>query len=277
MRVRRRGATRAAAPSRVRRGVLLAELLCALALAGLLAAACGLALGGARRAMAAAEARARAERAGREALEVAATLVRDADSVTVLGDTAVALRTRVAHGVVCGRDAASLTLPPPRSALHAWGQAPEAGDIVRVLVRDSLLGTRRWVESPIDSVMERAGESPCATGEFVATATAPRLRLVLSPGGAALGSAVVPGSVVRVSRPGRLALYRGGDGAWMLGWRRCAHGACGAVQPLAGPLRSAAQGGLRAAPGSDGLRLAVRVPGLEAAMEALVRRSDAGR
>lgn len=272
-----RGVTMRSGPRGTRRGVLLAELLCALALAGVLAVACGLALGGARRAMTAAESRARAERAGREALQVAAALVRDADSLAVLGDTAVSLRTRIVHGVICGRDASSLTLPPARSALLAWAQAPEAGDIVRVLVRDSLLGGRRWVESSIDSVMERAGESPCATGEFVASATAPRVRLVLPPGAGALAADVVPGSPVRVSRPGRLALYRGGDGAWMLGWRRCAHGVCGAVQPLAGPLRSAAQGGLRVASGSDGLRLAVRVPGLEAALEALVRRTDAGR
>lgn len=265
---------------RLRRGVLLAELLCALALAGVLAVACGLALGGARRAMAAAESRARGERAGREALQVAAALVRDADAVAVLGDTAIALRARIAHGVVCGRDAASLTLPPARSALLALGQMPEAGDVVRVLVRDSLLGARRWVESPVDSVMERAGESPCATGSYVASASAPRLRLVLPAGSPALGPAVVPGTPVRVSRPGRIAPYRAGDGEWMLGWRRCGPdpaGPCGAVQPLAGPVRSAAQAGWRVAVDAEGVRLAVRVPVAPHSMDALVRRTDAGR
>lgn len=270
---------------RSRRGVLLAELLCAMAIAGLLATACALALGGVRRATTAAEARARALRSGREALAVVTALARDADSLVVLGDTAIDLQVRIASGVVCGRDAVSLTLPPARvssgAALLARSQPVEAGDHLAVLAHDTTTGVRWWVRAVVDSAMERSGEVPCGSADGlvdVLDAAAPRLRLVPSLGGTAvLGGTVGAGAPVRLARRGRLALYAAGGGEWMLGWRRCQGGVCGVVQPLAGPLRSAAAGGFRARLAGDVLLVSVRMPGLPATLDAAVRRIDAGR
>jgi len=263
-----------------RAGFLLAEALCALALSALLAVACATALGGVRRATLAAEARARAERGGREALQVITALARDADSLLVLGDTALDLTIRIASGVVCARDSLGLTLPPALvtggAALVAQAQPVEAGDELSVLVRDSAVAAR-WERSPIDSVSERSGESPCGPrGGFVAAADAGAGRLRLVP--RALSAGAGAGSAARVGRRGRLVLYNAGRGEWMLGWRRCAVGVCGVVQPVAGPLRTPAAGGLRIEDaGAGALRVRVRVPGVTGEMEALVTRTDVGR
>lgn len=265
---------------RSRAGFLLAEALCALALAALLAVACATALGGVRRATLAAEARARAERGGRDALQVISALARDADSLLILGDTALELTIRIASGVICARDSLSLTLPPAEvtggAAIVVRAQPVEAGDELSILVRDPL-ATARWERAPIDSVSERSGETPCGPGGgFVAAADAGAGRLRLVP--SSLGAGVGAGAAVRVGRRGRLVLYNAGRGEWMLGWRRCIAGVCGVVQPVAGPLRTPAAGGLLIEDaGAGGLRLRVRVPGVAGEMEALVTRTDVGR
>ena len=266
---------------KARRAFMLAEALCALALAALLGVACATALAGVRRAMITAESRTRAERGGREALQVVAALARDADSLVVLGDTAVELTIRILSGVVCARDSVSVTLPPARvavgPALVARAQPVEPGDELSVLRRDTLVSAARWERATIDSVSERAGEIPCgsATG-FVAASDAanPRLRLVPR----FLDAAVRPGAPVRVGRRGRLALYYAGRGEWMLGWRRCASGACGVVQPVAGPLRGPRSGGFFAETvGAGALLVRVGVPGIAGQLEARVTRTDVGR
>ena len=264
-----------------RHGFMLAEALCALVLAVLLGVACASALGGVRRATTASEARARAERDGREALAVFAALARDADSVVVLGDTAVELTIRIASGVVCARDSTSVTLPPSRivtgPALVARSQPVEPGDELSILRRDSLIAAARWVRFTVDSVSERAGETLCGSlSGFVATAdaAAPRMRLFIQP----LDAFARPGAAVRVGRRGRLALYYAGRGEWMMGWRRCRAATCGVVQPVAGPLRSPAAGGLFAASAGPGVLIVrVGVPGIPGQLEARVTRSDVGR
>jgi hypothetical protein len=46
------------------------------------------------------------------------------------------------------------------------------------------------------------------------------------------------GSPVRFVRRARYDVYRGGDGKWYLGYRRCAAG-CAPVQPVSGPYETA--------------------------------------
>jgi hypothetical protein len=264
-----------------RRGHLIAEVLCALALAGLLAVACATSLLHARRLIAAAEQRARAERAGLEALQVVAAIARDADSIVVLGDTAVELHTRIADGVACARDGAALLLPPVRtasgSALAAMAMPIEPGDEVRAWVEDTLTGYRAWLAAAVDSVTTRTGESPCGSaGGLVAAADAAETRLRLVASG--LDGRIGAGTPVRVGRRGRVALYNVGGGQWMLGWRRCLGGTCGVVQPVAGPLRSPAAGGFGVRLLAAGrLEVAVGVPGVSGSMTSLVVRTDAGR
>lgn len=264
-----------------RAGFMLAEALCAVALAALLAVACAAALGGVRRAMLVAESRARAERAGLEALQVIAALARDADSVVLLGDTAMALSVRIASGVVCASDSVSLTLPPVRvasdQALVARAQPVEPGDELQLLHRDSTGVNSWWEATTVDSVAERSGEAPCgASGGFVAAAdaAAPRMRLVPR----VMPPAVRAGTAVRIGRRGRLGLYNAGGGEWMLGWRRCANDACGVVQPVAGPLRTPAAGGLRLRARAPGvLEVVLSVPGIAWPIAADVTRTDVGR
>ena len=261
----------------MRRGHLLVEALCALALAGLLVVACATTVLTARRTTAGTERRARAERAGTEALQVAAALLRDADSLRLLGDTAAEFDLRIAEGVVCARDAGSVTFAPGGVAepLYAAVQPPEVGDLVRAVVRDSAGTVLRWSAARVDSVTVRSGAAACgAPGIWVpiADGTALSVRVV-----AALDPLVAPGAAARIGRHGRLSIYESA-GEWMLGFRRCASGTCGVVQPLAGPLRRPSDGGLRIVSDGDGtLRLRVRVPGLGEPLEALVSRTDAGR
>lgn len=266
---------------RSRRGHLLVEALCALALAGLLAVACAAALLHARRLLAGAERRARAERAGLEALQVVAAIARDADSIVVLADTAVELHTRIADGVGCAREGEALVLPPARTAdgasLVAVALPIEAGDELRGWVEDTVTGYRAWTAAVVESVTTRTGETPCGSaGGLVAVVDAGETRLRLVATG--LDARVGAGSAVRIGRRGRIALYNGGGGQWMLGWRRCANGTCGLVQPVAGPLRSPATGGFRVRQlGVGVLEVEVGVPGVPGSMATVVVRTDAGR
>lgn len=256
MRLRaRRNPVAAARRRHLRRGHLLAEALCALALSGVLAVTAAVALGGARRSLARMDALASTARASRESLTIAASLLRDADPIILLGDTAVSLATLVGLGAVCDLEVGgrAIMLPPATvandSPLFSRSQPVEPGDLLAVLVVDSLARSSRWATTVVDSVSERVAASPCGVSEgwmHVNDLGATRLRLRLRD---SLPAEMQRGAPVRVARPGRLALYHAGSGEWMLGWRRCdaafVSATCGAIQPVAGPLRSPAAGGLR--------------------------------
>lgn len=254
---------------RRRSGHLLVEALCALALSGVLAAAAAASLTGVRRAIAAADARSESSRAGREALWIIGALARDADGLRIEGDTALALSVRSAASAVCAVDSLSLTLPPAATSaarpITLRSQAIETGDEVAVLVADTSSGRFLWWRSEVDSVRTRTAAEPCGAAlGWLAPVDAgrPRLELFVTP---RPSSAVMVGAAVRVARPGRLAPYVSSGGEWMLGWRRCLGRPprCGVVQPVAGPLRTPASGGLRLriSPPEGGLLIEVRVPG----------------
>lgn len=240
------------APRR-RRGYLLAEALCALALSGVLAAAAALSLSSARRAMAKTSQLAAAERASRESVSVIASILRESASVTVEGDTAASFAYVVAIGAVCEHAGRVVILPPvdgQPAALTARAQPVEAGDMVSVLVVDSLALGAVWVNIVVDSVTQRTTAGSCGASNgwtLPADDGAVRLRLVLA---GALPPQTPAGAPVRVLRRGRFSLYASGTGDWMLGWRRCSFLlsdalGCGAIQPVAGPLRTPGAGGLR--------------------------------
>lgn len=260
----------------MRRGHLMVEALCALALAGVLIVACASVIRTTRRVTAAAESRARAERTGTEALQVVSGLLRDAEAVQLLGDTAIAFDLRVAEGVVCARDPSGVVFPPAGTSLPLFAavQPPEPGDVLRLGIRDSAGAVVAWSATRIDSVTTRSGGTACGpAGGWVefADQALPSVRAL-----AALDARVAEGAVARIGRPGRLALYNSG-GDWMLGWRRCGNGTCGVIQPLAGPLRSPADGGLRVVDEGGRLSIRIGVPGIAGIMESTVGRSDAGR
>jgi hypothetical protein len=105
---------------------------------------------------------------------------------------------------------------------------------------------------------------------LAADAAAPRWRLVLRD---PLADDVRLGAPIRVMRRGRLALYHAGSGDWMLGWRRCAYdnASCGSVQPVAGPLATRSNGGLRLRlKGAGSLLVNARTPGVARSESSLV-------
>lgn len=236
---------------RRRRGYLLVEALCALALSGVLALSAALALGSARRSMASTARLASAERSGREAASIIAALLHDSRSVAIEGDTAASLSLTIALGVICARDGIAILLPPTAvgsgTPLTARGQPVEIGDLVSVLVVDSLALGARWEQSLVDSATIRTTASPCGSTDgwgLPADDGSSRLRLVLRD---SLPADLQAGAPVRVSRRGRVSLYESGTGDWMIGWRRCADVlpsavACGVIQPVAGPLQGPGSG-----------------------------------
>lgn len=238
---------------RARGGYLLAEALCALALAGVLTVTAAVALSGARRSLARMDALSTASRASRESVTIVAALLRDAESITLLGDTAVSLATLLGLGAVCDLEGngRAIMVPPAvvtaASPIFSRAQQLEPGDLISVLVVDTVARSSRWIATVVDTVSERVAASPCGVSDgwvHPSDAGAARLRLAVRD---SLPMEMQRGAPVRLSRPGRLALYHAGSGDWMLGWRRCdASGAiCGAIQPVAGPLRSPGAAGLR--------------------------------
>ena len=232
----------------LRRGHLLAEALCALALAGVLAASAATVLTGARRSLAAAERRDRAERAERETVAIARALLAAADGVVLRGDTAVDFDHLLATGIVCAVESSALILapaaPPGGASLLHVAQMPGADDIAAVRVPGD---EGQWWHAVVDSAQERSLPGVCTASDGwrdAAAAGAPVLRLTLMD---LVPAEITPGAVVRVGRRGRLTVYHAGSGDWMLGWRRCNPwvDVCGVVQPIAGPLRQPAAQGFR--------------------------------
>lgn len=239
-----------------RRGATLAELAIALVLAGVAAAlGSGLLLAVERRV----RSESRDSRAAQTAREIAHVLGAELASAgwnpaDVRGDTAIDLDSHVGASVVCAGSGSVVVLPSVRTSLGVpftfLRQPPEAAD--RVLVWDT--AGAAWRESSIDSVSFRGDGAGCrADGVFRSVADSlggePAVRMRLRD---SLPVTIGPGAPVRVLRSGRWVLYRGGDRAWWLGYRRCPAGACGTVQPVAGPLASPADSGLRFDAAADG-------------------------
>lgn len=228
------------------RGHTLVEALCALTLGGVLAASSGLALGASRAALERAEARDVGGRAEREAVAIVRRAIATGAAILARGDTAVELDLLLGAGVACAVGARELMLPwPAEAALTALPTMPTSDDLVAV--RNWSGAADEWHYAAIDSSGPRvdAGSCRAVDGWRAAAAEAePLLRLVLAD---SLPSDVHPGAEVRIYRRGRFALYHAGRGDWMLGWRRCHpwSGACGPIQPVAGPLRPAGTGGFR--------------------------------
>jgi hypothetical protein len=250
----------------VRRGATIAEMAVALLLAGS-AAAVGAGM------LVSAERRTRRDshdslssQTARDVLHVLGAEIAAArwESVVVRGDTALDLQSHVGVSVACAASGDLLILPPVRTTLvepyTEWRVPPEATD--SVIVWDTA-GT--WQSARIDSVANV--NSGCAAGgpfrsaaDSATGASLTRLRL-------SRGLAASPGTPVRVYRSLRWMLYRGGDNRWWFGQRRCASGACGAAQPVAGPLAPPGDTGLRFAASPDGgVEVSVRgaVPGSRA-------------
>jgi type II secretory pathway pseudopilin PulG len=232
----------------MRRGHTLVEALCALALGGILASAAGLTLSSARAALERAETREVGGRAEREAASIVAKALASGAQIVQLGDTAVELDVLIGSAVLCATELRALVLPSPRSStgsLTAVASFPAADDIVEVR-QFGVTGGGAWWSATVDSAVERKSALQCQAedGWRVPGDDEALLRLVVAD---SVPPELEPGAEVRVLRRGRFALYHAGKGEWVLGWRRCHPygGACGTIQPVAGPLRPPSAGGFR--------------------------------
>lgn len=203
-----------------RRGVSLVETIIALVLAGIVLGAFVRTMSVQRRsetrvarAYGAASA---AEAVVRVSTAMLSRIARD-DSVWIRGDTAIEWRATVGVALACVAGGDSIVLPDAGAAAW-WEIAPDSGDAADVEVSGA------WTRYEVLRVQQRASGGVCGARQTT-----------LHIGGS-LSDGVAP---VRVTRRTRLALYRGGDGAWWMGERRCPdQGApkCAAAQPVAGPL-----------------------------------------
>ncbi len=235
---------------RLRRGHSLAEALCALALGGVLAAAAGLMLASARRALEDSELRSIGGRAEREAVAIVRKALSAGESIVLHGDTAVELDLLIGASVLCGTEYRALVLPPPRSSvatsMSALPQLPGADDVVLVRRFDGS-AEGAWWYAVVDSVALRRLPGQCRAEDgwrAPVDSTADLLRIVIAD---TVPVDLEPGVEVRLVRRGRFALYHIGRGEWAMGWRRCHpwSGACGIIQPVAAPLRPPGGRGFR--------------------------------
>lgn len=159
-----------------------------------------------------------------------------------LADSAVAFRLPVGGGVVCALDSGSLDLAPDSLAsgqvLARLRTAPQAGDTAWLLDEGAGddAGDDRWVPLAVAAAARSPGRcdgSPLV--DPVADAGRPAWRFALS--GAGPPPTARPGTVVRLTRMARFALYRGGTGEHWLGFAEWnpATAAWVTIQPVSGP------------------------------------------
>jgi prepilin-type N-terminal cleavage/methylation domain-containing protein len=233
--------------NRFRGAFTLIELAVVLAILGVSGAAMGMLLVRQQRFYRGASELLYAREGVRDALEVLAGDLRGitiADTVRLLADSAIEIYASIGSSVVCQTlSPLEIGLPPAvpsGNTLTAFLTEPDTGDLALIYRAAGDGGS--WERRRIGAFSSRAlaGTCPASSGfarENGAGASAGFQVTLAAP----LSPEIHPGAPVRFVRRGRYSLYRGSDGEWYLGYRRCnAIGAswCGAVQPLSGPYRS---------------------------------------
>lgn len=165
---------------------------------------------------------------------IAASVLRGVDApqdILVAQDSAAEVFAAYGVAFACDTDTGRATFPAPASdppgAVAAFGDTPQPGDVVRILVVDD--SGAGWVAARVAAAPVSGG--PCA--RFPAAASTWTVSLV--------EPFVVPaGAAMRFARRTRVSSYRASDGRWYLGVREW-NGSLerfNTVQPVAGPLRS---------------------------------------
>ena len=231
-----------------RRGGTLVELLMALPLAALLAAAAAATLIGGWRLARRTESSQGSLRELRHAQAVFEADLRPlrAHDIHALADSAVEFDALLGAGVVCASAAAVAdridiaSADPADARGMSWASSVQAGDALAFwrVDRDSLASL---IEHRT-TVRDLRWEAACAGSPWMAAwADRRTVRLTIAD---ASPSGIVVGAVVAVRRRTRLSLYRSGT-AWFLGKRTQTGGVWDGIQPVAGPFLSPAQGGMR--------------------------------
>jgi hypothetical protein len=232
-----------------RRGISFAELIVVLAMLGLIGSMIGLTIVRQQRFYRGAMELLAVREEVRDAMELLTTDIRalsSADTVRVMADSAIEFFSTIGSSVTCRSiDASEVGLPPVRpsgNTLSAFLEQPDTGDLA-VLYHDSTEAAGRWERHRIVGMSSRSLATSCPASSAFSDQSdvdAGRSGYVLSLA-TPLSATIRPATPVRFIRRGRYSLYRGADGEWYLGYRRCnALGAsvCGAIQPLSGPYRA---------------------------------------
>ena len=161
-------------------------------------------------------------------------------------DTAIELRSSIASAVVCDTIGGSIVLAPAMlgaTAFVGYLTPIAAGDTAWVLTRADTVDV--WIPYAVSSVSSVA---PGACGPLgpqlnAAARASSRVGIRLSASGPMPN---LTGTVLRVTRPVRYSLYRGGDGRWYLGQRdwNVASLRFNTIQPVSGPFSSPSSRGL---------------------------------
>lgn len=144
-------------------------------------------------------------------------------------DSALELRTTIGSAVTCDGAPGRITIPAATShrgnVLSAFVESPEADDLVRALLEDSLGLT--WLTLHVATPPASGGDCGVFPGVTASWTVGLREQLTLPPG-----------TALRFLRPLRLSLYRASDAKFYLGARDWNGGSqrFNTIQPVAGPL-----------------------------------------
>lgn len=165
-------------------------------------------------------------------------------SVEFLGPVGAGIvcATRDSTLFVVGDESSSARVPSdnaPDATGALWLQPVQVADRVTVWLRGpSLADTLRAHIAAIGTI---GGGANCHGSPLLPLGATPTTAVTLS---SPLPPRVVIGAPVKVQRRYQYSLYRAADGAWYLGRRTFGAGGWDVVQPVAGPLASATDGGV---------------------------------
>lgn len=162
-------------------------------------------------------------------------------------DTSIEVRATIASAVVCDTARAGVSLAPSGNGSVAFSgglTTIEPGDSAWLLTLDDSSETWRPLRV-VDVFAGPVGNCGALGPELGSRRASSRVGLVLDS--AALATWI--GRPMRITRPVRYSLYRGGDGAWWLGERdwNSVIARFNTIQPVAGPFLSPAARGLHLA------------------------------
>jgi hypothetical protein len=167
------------------------------------------------------------------------------DTLLVALDTAIEFYSPVGSSTLCSAAAPNrIVLPPdtlPTSRLlTSWLATPDTGDYAIVFTDSAASTSSGWQRGRVTSVASVPTSLACPVSAGLlssadAATTNRSYELTLSP---TVSITAQHGAPVRIVRRVRYSVYRGGDGKWYLGYRRCTS-SCAAIQPVSGPYQGA--------------------------------------